>query len=52
MTKKSSDNTAKIWDGSSGKLIQKLEDYFDDVLDTKFSSYGNFVVTGCEDGRV
>lgn len=46
------DNTAKIWDAASGKLIYNLSGHSDDVNYASFSPDGNKVITSSSDNTV
>jgi WD40 repeat protein len=45
----SDDNTAKIWDAQSGKLLHTLEGHIDEVNIAAFSSDSKSIVTGSDD---
>ncbi|ETO01515.1 mycorrhiza-induced NACHT/WD40-repeat domain protein, NWD, partial [Reticulomyxa filosa] len=46
------DGTIKLWDASSGKLIQSLEGHSYNVNSVQFSSDGNRIVFGSEDETI
>jgi WD40 repeat protein len=48
----SNDNTAKIWDVSSGKLLQSMEGHTDYVEDAQFSPDGERIVSAGRDNTV
>lgn len=43
------DETAKLWDLSSGKLIRTIEDHTDHVATVNFSPNGKYIATGSKD---
>jgi WD40 repeat protein/uncharacterized caspase-like protein len=45
----SSDNTLKLWDSASGKLVRTFEGHQNDVTSVAFSPDGRFVLSGSAD---
>jgi WD40 repeat protein len=48
----SDDNTVKLWDADSGKLIRSLEGHQNWVRGVAFSPDGRWLASGCEDNTV
>ena len=46
----SKDNTAKVWNFETGRLVSELRGHTDNVKSAVFSPYGNLVLTASSDG--